>query len=109
MNVSGLKELTETTIEKLQNYFRIALRSNVNTVEAMTRAILATLIHLRGHSTFKIVIFLIFLKNFKIYAVLCKIYRRIHFWYLFLMKIIITEEIHVLLTHGETCFLVFQQ
>ena len=48
--VSGLKELTETMIDKLQNYFGIALRSNVITVEAMSGAILASLFHVASSS-----------------------------------------------------------
>ena len=48
--VSGLKELTETMIDKLQNYFGIALRSNVITVEAMAGAILASLFHVASSS-----------------------------------------------------------
>ena len=35
----GLKELSEPIIDKQQNYFGIALRSNLNTVEQMQKAI----------------------------------------------------------------------
>ena len=48
--VSGFKELTETMIDRLQNYFGIALRSNVITVEAMAGAILASLFHVASSS-----------------------------------------------------------
>ena len=48
--VSGLKELTETIIDKLQNYFGIALRSNVTTVEVMSGVILASLFHVVSSS-----------------------------------------------------------
>ena len=43
--VQGLKELREETIDKLQNYFGIALRSNVTSIEAMLNAILASFCH----------------------------------------------------------------
>ena len=49
--VSGLKELTETIIDTLQNYFGIALRSNVITVEAMSGVILASLFHVASSSS----------------------------------------------------------
>ena len=42
----GLKALNEVTIDKLQNYFGIALRSNVTTVKAMSDAILASFFHI---------------------------------------------------------------
>ena len=56
---------------------------------------------LKGHIPFKIVNFIFFFQNFKIYAVLCELYRRIH--------ICKNEDIEVLVTHGETSFHVFQQ
>jgi hypothetical protein len=42
--VTGLK-INDATIDKLQNYFGIALRSNVSTVKAMSDAILASFFH----------------------------------------------------------------
>ena len=42
----GLKALNEETIDKLQNYFGIALRSNVTTVKAMSYAILGSFFHI---------------------------------------------------------------
>ena len=44
-NTKGLKELTRPIIDKLQNYFGIALRSNVKSVEAMQKAIFASFLH----------------------------------------------------------------
>ena len=43
--VKGLKALNDATIDKLQNYFGIALRANVTTVKAMSDAILASFFH----------------------------------------------------------------
>ena len=41
----GLKALNDGTIDKLQNYFGIALRANVTSVKAMSDAILASFFH----------------------------------------------------------------
>lgn len=43
--VSGLKDLTEAVMDILQNYFGIALRSNVTTVEEMSEALLGSFFH----------------------------------------------------------------
>ena len=44
-NNKGLGELTKPIIDKLQNYFGIALRSNLSTVEDMRKAIFASFLH----------------------------------------------------------------
>ena len=41
----GLRDLTEAIIDKLQNYFGIALRSNLSTVENMANVIRASFFH----------------------------------------------------------------
>ena len=41
-DTKGLKELTPAVIDKLQNYFGIALRANCTTVETMQKAIWAS-------------------------------------------------------------------
>lgn len=41
----GLKSLTEATIDKLQNYFGIALRANCTTVQQMSSGIMASFFH----------------------------------------------------------------
>ena len=41
----GLGQLTKPIIDKLQNYFGIALRSNLSTVEHMRKAIFASFLH----------------------------------------------------------------
>ena len=41
-----MKELSEPIIDKLQNYFGIALRANCSTVKAMSDAILASFFHI---------------------------------------------------------------
>ena len=43
--VNGLKALNDGMIDRLQNYFGIALRANVTTVQAMSDAILASFFH----------------------------------------------------------------
>ena len=43
--VKGLKELNDSTIDKLQNYFGIALRENCTTVKKMSDAILVSFFH----------------------------------------------------------------
>ena len=45
-NTKGLKGELSETIDKLQNYFGIALRSNCTTVKAMSNAILASFFHI---------------------------------------------------------------
>ena len=37
--------MTNSTIDKLQNYYGMAIRQNVGNLEAMTKAVLATLFH----------------------------------------------------------------
>ena len=44
-NSKGMKELTHPVINKLQNYFGIALRANTTTVEAMSKAIFSSFMH----------------------------------------------------------------
>ena len=47
----GLKELTKPIINKLQNYFGIALRSNLTTVVDMGKAIFASFLHVQRKIT----------------------------------------------------------
>ena len=44
-NVKGLSELTGNVIDRLQNYFGIAIRTNVNDLEGMKKAVAAVLFH----------------------------------------------------------------
>ena len=44
-NVKGLSELTGNIIDRLQNYFGIAIRTNVNNLEGMKKAVAAVLFH----------------------------------------------------------------
>ena len=44
-NVKGLKGLTDSVIDKLQNYYGIAIRSNVNNLHGIKSAIAAVLFH----------------------------------------------------------------
>ena len=46
-----MKELTKPIIDKLQNYFGIALRTNTESVEAMQKAIFASFLHIASSST----------------------------------------------------------
>ena len=48
--VKGLKPLTEAMIDKLQNYFGIALRANCTTVEDMSKGIMASYFHVCSSS-----------------------------------------------------------
>ena len=44
-NLGGRGKLTNSTIDKLQNYYGIAIRSNANDLEGMKKAVHATLFH----------------------------------------------------------------
>ena len=48
--VEEKSRLTDPIIDKLQNYFRIALRSNIGNLEKMKGAILASLLHVASSS-----------------------------------------------------------
>ena len=43
--VKGLSGLTDSVIDKLQNYYGMAIRSNVNDLESMKSAVAAVLFH----------------------------------------------------------------
>ena len=47
----GLGELTAPLIDKLQNYFGIALRSNLSSVDQMSIAILASFLHIASSAS----------------------------------------------------------
>ena len=47
----GKGKLTDRMIDRLQNYYGIAIRSNIGNLEGMKKAILATLIHCASSST----------------------------------------------------------
>ena len=47
--LDGVKRLTNTKIDKLQNYFGIALRQNVGNLENMQKAILNPLFHVSDY------------------------------------------------------------
>ena len=47
----GLGELTASLIDKLQNYFGIALRSNLSSVDQMRSAILASFLHIASSAS----------------------------------------------------------
>ena len=47
----GLKDLTEPVIDKLQNYFGIALHTNLSSVEQMKQAIWASFFHVTSSDT----------------------------------------------------------
>ena len=48
-NIKGLKDLTPPVIDKLQNYFGIALRAKCTTVEDMQKAIWASYFHVASN------------------------------------------------------------
>ena len=48
-SIKGLKNLTPPVIDKLQNYFGIALRANCTTVEDMQKAIWASYFHVASN------------------------------------------------------------
>ena len=48
-NIKGLKDLTPPVIDKLQNYFGVALRANCTTVEDMQKVIWASYFHVASN------------------------------------------------------------
>ena len=49
--LGGKGKLTNATIDRLQNYYGIAIRQNVGNLEGMTKAVHATLFHVASSST----------------------------------------------------------
>ena len=43
--IGGAKRLTDSMIDKLQNYYGMAIRSNIHDLESMRRAVWATYFH----------------------------------------------------------------
>lgn len=50
--LGGRGELTKRIIDKLQNYFGIAIRSNVGNLEGMEQSVLASIFHNHNHSAY---------------------------------------------------------
>lgn len=52
--LGGKSKLTDTIIDKLQNYYGIAIRSNVGNLEGIKQAVLASLLHCASNESRKL-------------------------------------------------------